>query len=599
MSWLLKSFRESKRKLVVAFDVGTTYSGISYVVLDPGRVPEIKTVTQFPAQEAVQGSSKIPSIIYYDARGCTMAVGAEALTDGTFERAEDEGWHKAEWFKMHLRPKGMSSSPDIEDEAIPPLPPGKTAAMVLGDYMRYLFQCAQAYITEKEPNGPSLWQSVTDQTDFILTHPNGWEGVQQRQIRTAAVLGGLIPDTQEGHARLSFVTEGEASLHFALRNGFPKDDMGLGEGVLILDAGGGTIDTSTYVKKGTKRYEEVATPQCHFNGSIFVTMAAQAFLREFLAESEFIEDLDHIVQCFDKTTKQRFSNSQEGQYIKFGKTKDNDEEHSIRYGQLKLSGQEVASFFEPAVRCIVKVVTEQQESSGLEYLYVVLVGGFSASNYLYSEVTKQLELQGCQVMRPDNYVSKACSDGAISFYLDHCVQSRVSKYTYGSFANVYYRPDDNDHYSRESSVFVTLAGEKRLPGAFNTVLPRGTKVTEATEFRSSYCQLFQSKEDFRAFTSQVWSYRGDLPEPKWRDVDSDSYVLVCTIKVDVEDILKHAKSYRQKGSKGKFYKLEYDVILLLGLIEFKAQIAWKEKGGVERRSPAKILYDYHRASLDI
>lgn len=97
MSWLLKSFRESKRKLVVAFDVGTTYSGISYVVLDPGRVPEIKTVTQFPAQEAVQGSSKIPSIIYYDARGCTMAVGAEALTDGTFERAEDEGWHKAEW----------------------------------------------------------------------------------------------------------------------------------------------------------------------------------------------------------------------------------------------------------------------------------------------------------------------------------------------------------------------------------------------------------------------------------------------------------------------------------------------------------------------
>lgn len=34
------------RKLVLAFDVGTTYSGVAYTVLDPGEVPKIQTVTR-------------------------------------------------------------------------------------------------------------------------------------------------------------------------------------------------------------------------------------------------------------------------------------------------------------------------------------------------------------------------------------------------------------------------------------------------------------------------------------------------------------------------------------------------------------------------
>ena len=33
-------------KLVVAFDIGTTYSGISYCILERGRVPEILGVTK-------------------------------------------------------------------------------------------------------------------------------------------------------------------------------------------------------------------------------------------------------------------------------------------------------------------------------------------------------------------------------------------------------------------------------------------------------------------------------------------------------------------------------------------------------------------------
>ena len=57
----------------------------------------------------------------------------------------------------------------------------------------------------------------------MLSHPNGWEGAQQTKMRRAAVYGRLVPDTNEGKARIWFVTEGEASLHACVLNGLAAD----------------------------------------------------------------------------------------------------------------------------------------------------------------------------------------------------------------------------------------------------------------------------------------------------------------------------------------------------------------------------------------
>jgi hypothetical protein len=100
---------------------------------------------------------------------------------------------------------------------IPPLPLNKSVVEVFADFLRYLLECASSYIQDTHANGLDLWISVKDQIDFILSHPNGWEG--KSEMRRAAVLAELIPDTTHGHARLSFVTEGVASLHFSIQSG--------------------------------------------------------------------------------------------------------------------------------------------------------------------------------------------------------------------------------------------------------------------------------------------------------------------------------------------------------------------------------------------
>lgn len=106
---------------------------------------------------------------------------------------------------------------------VAPLPSGKTAIDVFGDFLAYLFDCTKKYILDTHPNGASLWASVDQRIDFILSHPNGWEGSQQGKMRAAAVRARLIPDTPDGHARVHFVTEGEASLLYCIENGLASE----------------------------------------------------------------------------------------------------------------------------------------------------------------------------------------------------------------------------------------------------------------------------------------------------------------------------------------------------------------------------------------
>jgi len=40
------AYAGDKRTLVLAFDIGTTFSGISYALLDPGQVPKINSVAR-------------------------------------------------------------------------------------------------------------------------------------------------------------------------------------------------------------------------------------------------------------------------------------------------------------------------------------------------------------------------------------------------------------------------------------------------------------------------------------------------------------------------------------------------------------------------
>ena len=68
--------------------------------------------------------------------------------------------------------------------------------------------------------------------------------------------------------------------------------------------------------------------------------------------------------------------------------------------------------------------------------------------------------------------NKAVSDGAISFYLDHFVRTRVSKFTYGTFCRLPYDSNDPDHKSRSDKVITSVSGNKWISESFSIILPK-------------------------------------------------------------------------------------------------------------------------------
>ncbi|OJA08932.1 hypothetical protein AZE42_05319 [Rhizopogon vesiculosus] len=493
-------YKGSTRKLVLAFDVGTTFTGISYCILDPGEVPVIRGVSRYPAQEQVGGDSKIPSIIYYDLQGDVRAVGAEALQERIIDQAEDEGWMKLEWWKLHLRAEHLASS-HIREDDIPPLPRGKSAVQVLADFMRYLFQCARTYIQESHLN---LWRSVENSIEFVLTHPNGWEGPQQQQIRRAAELAGLISCKKE-QSHVHLLTEGEASLHFCVTNviasnafsspiavsDFPveEEDQSDSQGVVIVDAGGGTIDLSAYsMKLSPTSFEEIAPAQCCLQGSVFVTRRAHNLLQNKLSGSNYSspEMIIQMTNIFDKTTKLRFRKPDEPSYVKFGTIRDKDLTYDIRSGQLKLAGQDVADLFDPSVEAII------------------------------------------------------------------------------------------DAFEQQIRVASTPVN--------------GTQVSELREFRSPFSLLRKSRFECNSHSVQIICYKGDLQKPKWLDIEPSSFSTLCTVHADLSELCRKLRPRKSAKDQSNYYLVRFEVVILFGQTELKAQISWKHKG-VEMRSPASIVYD--------
>jgi hypothetical protein len=162
------------------------------------------------------------------------------------------------------------------------LPMGKTIVDLFSDFMRYLFDSTKSFFVAIESNGEVLWNSATDNIELVLTHPSGWGGPQRDQLRTAAVRANIIPDTPEGHARIHFLTEGEAKFSFCATQTQVGETLKVrhsqssallpyfltrqqfDDKVIVIDAGNQTIDINYYrVTNNTPlQIEESLQPKC-------------------------------------------------------------------------------------------------------------------------------------------------------------------------------------------------------------------------------------------------------------------------------------------------------------------------------------------------
>ncbi|EIN07325.1 hypothetical protein PUNSTDRAFT_144834 [Punctularia strigosozonata HHB-11173 SS5] len=585
-----QAYNGPRRKLLIALDVGTTFSGISYSILEPGEIPQVLWVTRFPGQEHQAGTFKIPTVMWYDRSGVMKAAGAEAELPDIVDEALDHDWIKAEWFKMHLRPRSML--PGGATNAIKPLPARTTVVQVFGDFLKYMLSCAKTFIEDSHGNGRTIWSSCKNDIQFVLTHPNGWEGAQQSKMREAAIHGGLIPDTIAGRDRVSFVTEGEASLHSCLANGL-AGRLELGDGILIADAGGGTLDFSSYKISALRplKIQELVPASCSLQGSIFVSARAKEFFRAKLANSRYgtPDSIDYITRKFDETTKRLFRDPSTSQVVAFGSPVDRDPNFGIRNGQLRLTGNDVLDFFEPSVQAAKTTISQHVADSRGVIKSVFLVGGFAASPWLLRSLQDHFAGENITISRPDGHTSKAVAEGAVIYYLDHLVTSRVARFTYGTSVFREYDPDLPEHLRRSHLVEThSRTGRSILDDGFSAILRKNTAVTETKEFSGSFVYHWGVNDSMSHHKAKIMVYRGRLADPQWLDEDRGGFSTLCSIKADMSGLRDYLST--REGKNGREYiSGAYEIVFQFGA-EMKAQMSWMENG-IEKRSPAQIIYE--------
>jgi hypothetical protein len=153
---------------------------------------------------------------------------------------------------------------DLPWMEIPALPHNITLTRVYTDLMKYLFQGARTFFQDATPGGARIWKRLEDRIVIVLCTPNAWDVSQQSFLRDAAVKAGLVGKS-EAEELIEFVTEGEASVHYALKH--TNGDIWLQEGSIfaVTDAGGSTIDSTLYECKSTRPrlvLEEVSGSEC-------------------------------------------------------------------------------------------------------------------------------------------------------------------------------------------------------------------------------------------------------------------------------------------------------------------------------------------------
>jgi hypothetical protein len=204
------------------------------------------------------------------------------------------------------------------------------------------------------------------------------------------------------------------------------------------------------------------------------------------------------------------------------------------------------------------------------------------------------------------------SDGALSFYHDHFVRTRVSKITYGNFCHIPFDPASPDHQQRLSKTFTSVSGNRRISDSFDVILPKVglssfliicccssclCRTPKSRRRRSSESRISENpsrRTSSRVPLSPYGAIEVLLPLQSgktsihvslclktinycFNEKYIENYTKLCTIEVDLSHL---PLSPRSKSGGGSFYRLDYDIVLMFGLTELKAVIAWKQNVGL-------------------
>ncbi|KAF8593088.1 hypothetical protein BDV93DRAFT_590102 [Ceratobasidium sp. AG-I] len=531
--------------LILGVDIGTTYSGVTFLHLTEGAKPsqKVQRVTEWSGQKG-KTEAKVPTLVCWTQ---AVKIGAEAYKF-TRPKAKAAGLKLAEHFKHHLHPSAMVAEHKLNPP--PALPYDVPLEEVYTDFMTYLLENTKSFFERKVLGGKTLWAKLYPTMQVILAHPNGWGTPEQGFLRQAARRAGMA----SSDSLITFVTEAEASVHFCLSQ--PKVDIAssieIGDKIIVCDAGGSTVDTTLYkiTKKTPLQLEEVKSSACVQAGGIFVDQNARLFLEgrfkllENLPEVQQLRYIDTGVDDFIKNAKNQFNSKEVEVTVKVGSLKDDFGEIEVDSGEMMIASP---------------------------YLFARLNGKFDTTLATLNDKT-----------------AKAVADGCVIWLMEQSVVSRTARLSYGTDVTPPFHPLLPHHMERRK--FMGANGILFVAGGWSEIVEQGTSFWPGEVKRETYCSQFSTNyPSIMNFRTQIYSTSSASRFDFSMDDEGSlnpGFSKVCELSANLMSMRGALES--QQGLYGVCWRLKFVIGIRFGGTELEAFIEWEEDGKT-RTGPVSII----------
>ncbi|CRK13867.1 hypothetical protein BN1723_010139 [Verticillium longisporum] len=539
----------SERKIIVGIDFGTTYSGVAWA--ETQRPDRRTTITSWPISKTIregESSDKVPTKLRYS-NGDVQWGFSIPVTAPQKEIVE--------WFKLDLDPtlQGMGNTVAQEARA------GRGVNQLVTDFISSLGEHLRYMLRMKL--GEHIVSTIP--LEFCVTVPAIWSELAKDNTKQACQkAAGLVATPSQIH----LVSEPEAAAIYAL-HGLDPHGLKMDDTIVVVDAGGGTVDLISYTITRLKpilEVEEAAPGSGALCGSTFLNKRFKEFLTARLGNEEGFDDevVADAIDVFEKKIKRQFTMqaSPDDRFMVPVGSLANNKELGISRGRLSLKVADLQTIFEPIILECIKLVSAQIAASDVPISAILLVGGFGASNYLKERIRNAIDRK-IRILQPPNAwqavvqgaVMKGLAQASPSHLTQVRIQNRRARKHYGTRCNRDYDETLHGHL-RDKRRWSGLYGCYRV-NVMKYIVLRGDVVSET----DPYCLSFVSTglvSDGRINNIQQNIY-ADGTSSVAPVEHNDNTKLLCRVEADVSHI-PEAQLNRRQGQDGQaYYELEYEL----------------------------------------
>ncbi|KAF1845397.1 actin-like ATPase domain-containing protein [Cucurbitaria berberidis CBS 394.84] len=555
-------------RLIVGLDYGTTYTGVSFCeTSDTGSHDEhIEVIHDWPSKHTKIGTKeKVPSEVTYQKEGLLWG----SLIPSNIPR------HM--WTKLQLdaRQKGAVAK-IIREVSTSPQSAQKQPVEIIADFLGQV----KAHLIKNldQKYGKTLWRTLP--LTLVVTVPAVWADIAKAHTLEAVRKAGFNELEFPELNNTIMVTEPEAAAIYtikALRGTTQDTQFKVGDGFIVCDMGGGTVDLISYRVAGLEPtvIEEATIGNGDHCGGSFVDRAFLKWLERRLGTEDFVdiagcrsEDIPHtslskkaamMLQDFTLEVKSGFSGT-ETNYLRLPGAIADDDTRGICDGEIKINFEDTIEMFEHPIRRTYELIGEQlqqaRHNKKVEIKFVFMVGGFSESPYVYNKIKAFVETNNLQAIKPA-YAWSAVARGAAAKGLEGdktVIQKRKGRRHYGNSCSPIWIP--RKHTEAESYID-KHDGEKRASHQMKWLIKKGQDLPTSgpAHAKVDLCA------DFRPYHKRethltLWASDADRA-PK-RSTNKDVYT-VATVKVDLGAVPQGQFKAKLSVSGALYYRLEYEI----------------------------------------